>query len=50
MAPALVVSEAEMVTGLQIFTEAVAVVAGHGDEVLAEVTEAGALHEVEAAG
>ena len=50
MSPALVVSEAEMTTALRIFGEAVAVVAGHGDEVLAEVAEAGALHEVEAAG
>jgi 4-aminobutyrate aminotransferase len=50
MSPALTVSEAEMVTALRIFGEAVAAVAGHGEEVLAEVTEAGALHEVEAAG
>jgi hypothetical protein len=50
MAPALVVSETEMATALRIFGEAVAAVAGHGAEVLAEVTEAGALHEVEAAG
>jgi 4-aminobutyrate aminotransferase len=50
MSPALIVSEAEMTTALRIFGEAVAAVAGHGDEVLAEVTEAGALHEVEAAG
>ena len=50
MSPALIVSEAEMTTALRIFGEAVAVVAGHGDEVLSEVTEAGALHEVEAAG
>jgi len=50
MAPALVVSEAEMATALRIFGEAVAAVAGHGAEVLAEVTQAGALHEVEAAG
>jgi len=50
MAPALVVSEAEMTTALRIFGEAVEAVAGHGAEVLAEVTQAGALHEVEAAG
>jgi hypothetical protein len=39
-----------MSTALRIFTAAVAHVAGHGEEVLADVTEAGALHEVEAAG
>jgi 4-aminobutyrate aminotransferase len=50
LAPALVVSEAEMTTALRIFGEAIEAVAGHGAEVLAEVTEAGALHEVEAAG
>ena len=50
LSPALTVSEAEMVTALRIFGEAVARVAGHEPEVLAEVTEAGALHEVEAAG
>jgi len=50
MSPALTVSAAEMTTALRIFSEAVAHVAGHGAEVLAEVTQAGALHEVEAAG
>lgn len=50
MSPALTVTEAEMVTALRIFGEAVAHVAGHEKEVLAEVIEAGALHEVEAAG
>jgi 4-aminobutyrate aminotransferase len=50
MSPPLVVSEAEMTTGLRIFAEAVAAVAGRGDQVLAEVADAGALHEVEAAG
>jgi 4-aminobutyrate aminotransferase len=50
MAPALTVTEAEMVTALRIFGEAVARVAGHAPEVMAEVVEAGALHEVEAAG
>jgi 4-aminobutyrate aminotransferase len=50
MSPALTVSQAEMTTALRIFEEAVAAVAGHGEAILAEVTEAGALHEVEAAG
>ncbi|MEO6206768.1 MAG: aminotransferase class III-fold pyridoxal phosphate-dependent enzyme [Candidatus Limnocylindrales bacterium] len=50
MAPALTVSEAEMITALRIFAAAVAQVAGHGAEVLADVVQAGALHEVEAAG
>jgi 4-aminobutyrate aminotransferase len=50
MSPPLTVSEAEMATALRIFGRAVARVAGHEDEVLAEVVEAGALHEVEAAG
>src|SRR4029079_4257911 len=48
MSPPLTVSEAEMATALVIFTDAVAKVAGHGDEVLAEVEAADALHEVEA--
>ena len=39
-----------MDTALRIFGEAVAEVAGHGSDVLLEVVEAGALHEVEAAG
>jgi len=50
MSPPLTVSADEMATALRIFSEAVAQVAGHGEEVLAEVTSAGALHEVEAAG
>jgi 4-aminobutyrate aminotransferase len=50
MSPALTVTEAEMVTALRIFGEAVARVAGHEREVRAEVADAGALHEVEAAG
>jgi 4-aminobutyrate aminotransferase len=50
MSPALTVSEDEMRTALRIFGEAVAAVAGHGSDVLADVAEAGALHEVEAAG
>jgi hypothetical protein len=39
-----------MATALRIFAEAVETVSGHEAEVLAEVVEAGALHEVEAAG
>ncbi len=39
-----------MTTALRIFGEAVAQVAGHGAEVLQEVVDAGALHQVEAAG
>jgi 4-aminobutyrate aminotransferase len=50
MSPALTVSEAEMDTALRIFGEAVQDVAGHGEEILAGVIQAGALHEVEAAG
>jgi hypothetical protein len=50
MSPALTVSEDEMVTAMRIFSEAVEAVAGHGPAVHAEVAEAGALHEVEAAG
>jgi 4-aminobutyrate aminotransferase len=50
MSPALTVSAAEMDTALRIFAEAVAQVSGHGMDVLLEVVEAGALHEVEAAG
>ncbi len=50
MSPALTVTEAEMAIALRIFGEAVAQVAGHGDEVLAEVVGADALHEIEAAG
>ena len=50
MSPALTVSEGEMSTALRIFAEAVAQVAGHEAQVLADVTGAGALHEVEAAG
>jgi 4-aminobutyrate aminotransferase len=50
MSPPLTVSEAEMATALRLFAEAVAKVAGHSDEVLAEVEAADALHEVEAAG
>ena len=50
MSPPLTVSEAEMSTALALFAEAVVQVASHGAEVLAEVIQAGALHEVEAAG
>jgi len=50
MSPALTVTEAEMATALRLFGDAIAQVAGHEPEVRAEVIEAGALHEVEAAG
>jgi 4-aminobutyrate aminotransferase len=50
MSPALTVTEDEMAIGLRIFARAVATVAGHEEAVLEEVLEAGALHEVEAAG
>ena len=50
MSPALTVTEAEMTTALRLFGEAVAQVAGHEPETRAEIVEAGALHEVEAAG
>ncbi|HEY4634505.1 MAG TPA: aminotransferase class III-fold pyridoxal phosphate-dependent enzyme [Candidatus Limnocylindrales bacterium] len=50
LSPPLTVTEAEMATGLRILEAAVTAVAGHEAEILAEVTEAGALHEVEAAG
>jgi len=50
MSPPLTVSEAEMTTALRIFGESVAAVAGNDTGVLAEVVDADALHEVEAAG
>jgi 4-aminobutyrate aminotransferase len=50
MSPALTVSEAEMSTGLRLFGEAVAAVAGEHGEILAAATAAGAINEVEAAG
>ena len=50
MSPALTVSEAEMATALRIFAEAVAEVAAHGGEVLAEASAAGAVTGVEAGG
>jgi 4-aminobutyrate aminotransferase len=50
MSPALTVSEAEMATALHIFAGAVAEVAAHGTEVLAEASAAGAVTGVEAGG
>jgi 4-aminobutyrate aminotransferase len=50
MSPALTVSEDQMATALRLFAEAVAQVAEHEAEVRREVIDAGALHEVEAAG
>jgi 4-aminobutyrate aminotransferase len=50
LSPPLTVTDAEMATGLRLFGEAVAAVIGHEPAILAEVVEAGALHEVEAAG
>ena len=50
MSPALIVTEEELRTALRIFGEAVAQVAGHEAEIHRQVVEAGALHEVEAAG
>jgi 4-aminobutyrate aminotransferase len=50
LSPPLTVSPDEMATAIRIFSEAVAQVAGHHDEVHAEVSAAGARHEVEAAG
>jgi 4-aminobutyrate aminotransferase len=50
MSPPLTVSEAEMATALRLFGDAVAAVAGDEPAVRAEAVEAGALHEVEAAG
>ena len=49
MSPALTVTEAEMATGLRIFTEAVAAVAGDHGEMLEDATAAGAINEVEEA-
>jgi hypothetical protein len=39
-----------MATAIRIFTEAVGQVAGHEGDVRREAIDAGALHEVEAAG
>jgi 4-aminobutyrate aminotransferase len=50
MSPPLTVSEAEMATGLRIFGEAVAQVAGEHGEVLEAAEKAHAIHSVEAAG
>jgi 4-aminobutyrate aminotransferase len=50
MSPALTVSEAEMSTGLRLFAEAVAAVAGDRGQILAAASAAGAINEVEAAG
>jgi 4-aminobutyrate aminotransferase len=50
MSPPLIVSETEMATALRLFGDAVAAVSGHEGVVRAEAVEAGALHEVEAAG
>ena len=50
MSPALTVSEAEMVTALRIFGEAVEDVATREPEIEAEAMAAGAMGEVEAAG
>ncbi len=50
MSPPLTVTEAEMATALRIFGEAIAHVASHGAEVLAEVEAAGAAHGIESAG
>jgi 4-aminobutyrate aminotransferase len=50
MSPPLTVSPDEMETAIGIFSEAVAQVAGHEQQIHDEVAAAGALHEVEAAG
>ena len=50
MSPPLTVSEAEMATALELFGEAIGQVAGTGDAVHAEMVDADAIHEVEAAG
>ena len=50
MSPALTVSPAEMETGLRIFAESVALVAGASGPILEVVSGTGAMHEVEAAG
>ena len=50
LSPALTVSETEMATGLRLFAEAVAAVAGDHGKILTAATAAGALGEVEAAG
>jgi hypothetical protein len=50
MSPALTVTEAEMATGLRLFSAAVAAVAGEHGEILAAASAAGAINEIEAAG
>jgi 4-aminobutyrate aminotransferase len=50
LAPPLTVTPDEMATAIAIFSEAVGQVAGHPEQIHAEVSAAGALHEVEAAG
>jgi 4-aminobutyrate aminotransferase len=50
MSPALTVSPAEMETGLRIFAESVALVAGRSGPLLEVVSGAGGMDEVEAAG
>jgi 4-aminobutyrate aminotransferase len=49
MSPALTVTDAEMVTGLRLFAQAVVAVAGDRGEILAAATAAGAINEVEEA-
>ena len=49
MSPALTVTEAEMTTGLRLFGEAIAAVAGDHGEILDAATAAGAINEVEEA-
>jgi 4-aminobutyrate aminotransferase len=49
MAPALIVSEAEMATALRLFAEAVAAVAGEHGEVLQAAERAGVITGIEAA-
>jgi len=49
LSPALTVTAAEMETGLRIFGEAIAAVAGEQGEILAAATAAGAIDEVEEA-
>jgi 4-aminobutyrate aminotransferase len=50
MSPPLIVSEAEMATGVRIFSEAVADVATHRSDVLRHAAATGALNEMEAGG
>jgi hypothetical protein len=50
MSPALTVSPAEMETGLRLFADSVALIAGGAAPILEVVSGAGAMDEVEAAG